>query len=299
VINKCPMTSPLTVSHANGQQVASTPMCDVHINGLPVVLTGHIIPELSIASLFAIVVLTKARCKVRFDKLKCTVRYNNKIILESGNDKATNLWMLPIGTQQSMTSHRNPVLIPSTAPGNVNAHAHHATTEIVFFMHTAQNKANSIQFAHQSLCSPRISTLLKAIRCGYLKGCPNLSAAGISKYFNLSSVTTKSHMKWPCMGIQSTRRTHIHAAAIPQEQDDPNDAAIVSVNQSGIISLDNSSVASTPPRPSNTNIIISDDELSEANIFCFAAFANKQTGTLYNDLTGAIQFMSLEGNIFF
>ncbi len=106
-------------------------------------------------------------------------------------------------------------------------------------------------------------------------------------------------MKWPRMGIRSTRRTHIHEAALPEEQDDPNDTNIVSVDQSGIISLDNSSVASAPPRPSDANIILSDNKSLEANIFCFAAFADKQTGTLYNDLTGAFPFMSLEGIVCF
>ncbi len=198
-----------------------------------------------------------------------------------------------------MTSHSNPVAIFLMAPGNVYSHSHHATTQRAFFTHNVRNKANSIWFAHQSLCSPRISTLLKAIRHNHLKGCPNLSAAGVSKYLNPSPATTKGHMKQPCMGIRSTRRTHIHTATLPQGQDDPNDTNIVSVNQLGIISLDNSSVASAPPRPSNANIIVSDDESSDANIFCFAAFSNKQTGTLFNDLTGAFLLMSLEGNICF
>ncbi len=35
--------------------------------------------------------------------------------------------------------------------------------ELGLFTHTVQTKANSIKFAHQSLCSPHISTLLKAI----------------------------------------------------------------------------------------------------------------------------------------
>ena len=37
-----------------------------------------------------------------------------------------------------------------------------------FFTHTIQTKANSIKFAHQLMCSPTISTLLKAIRRGFL-----------------------------------------------------------------------------------------------------------------------------------
>ena len=52
---------------------SSTHECDVHIDGLSIVLTGHIIPKLSIASLFGIRVLTAAGCKVRFDNPKCAV----------------------------------------------------------------------------------------------------------------------------------------------------------------------------------------------------------------------------------
>jgi hypothetical protein len=68
VVNKQPTTCLLGVSLADGSHVTLTHICNVHINGLPVVLTGHIILELSIASLVGIVVLTKAGCKVQFDK---------------------------------------------------------------------------------------------------------------------------------------------------------------------------------------------------------------------------------------
>jgi hypothetical protein len=80
-----------------------------------------------------------------------------------------------------------------------------ASTQIVFFMHTVRNKANSICFAHQSLCSPQISTLLKAIQRSYLKGCPNLTEHGVTKYLNLSPASAKGHMKKPCQGIRSTQ----------------------------------------------------------------------------------------------
>jgi hypothetical protein len=46
--------------------------------------------------------------------------------------------------------------------------------------------------------------------------------------------------------------------------------------------------------------MIEDDNISsDANIFCFATFADKQTGILYNDLTSTFPFMSLEGNMCF
>jgi hypothetical protein len=57
VINKRPTTQPLRVALADGPQVMSTHMCDIQIDGLPVTLMGHIIPNLSIALLFGIRIL--------------------------------------------------------------------------------------------------------------------------------------------------------------------------------------------------------------------------------------------------
>jgi hypothetical protein len=36
---------------------------------------------------------------------------------------------------------------------------------------------------------------------------------------------------------------------------------------------------------------------SIANVFCFGAFANKNTGVVYNNSTGNFPFMSLDGNV--
>jgi hypothetical protein len=82
-------------------------MCDIKIDGLPTVLTGHIIPDLSIASLFGIRVLTEAGCTVTFDKSNCVVRYNGAIILWGAKDPATDLWTLPLGSLKSTTSHQS------------------------------------------------------------------------------------------------------------------------------------------------------------------------------------------------
>ncbi len=48
----------------------------------------------------------------------------------------------------------------------------------------------------------------------------------------------------------------------------------------------------------NANVIEFNDN-SIANVFIFAAFADKRTGILYSDLTGTFLFMSLEGNVCF
>ena len=104
----------------------------------------------------------------------------------------------------SRTSHHITDMILLAAPVFADARANIAT-ERACFTHTVQTKANSIQFAHQSFCSPKISTLLKALWCGYLKGCPNLTAHGVTKYLKPSPATAKRHMKRPRQGIRSTK----------------------------------------------------------------------------------------------
>jgi hypothetical protein len=96
IINKCLTMCSLKVTLANGRQVVTTHMCNIHIDGLPFVLMGHNSPDLSIASLFGIQVLTDVGCDVTFDKHKCIVRYNVKIILSGDKDPSTDLWTLPL-----------------------------------------------------------------------------------------------------------------------------------------------------------------------------------------------------------
>ncbi len=42
-----------------------------------------------------------------------------------------------------------------------------------------------------------------------------------------------------------------------------------------------------------------DDDASIAKVFCFGAFADKQSGVMYNDLTGSFPFMTLDGSVCF
>jgi hypothetical protein len=306
-------------------------MCDIKIPGLPTTLIGHIVPELSIASLFGIRVLTEAGCTVKFNIEKCIVKYNGKIILMGMKDPTTDLWTLPIvgsaGKTSPMNTHdEQDAFEPLRDELMERANAACGTTtlsltvplctspqaytmggtanytlpnpppnEFGFFTHTIQTKANSIKFAHQSMCSPTISTLLKAIRRGYLDGGPNLSAKGVTRYFDPSPATAKGHMKRPHQGIRSTTAHRPHPP--PSGRQGPTvHAAPIADDDSWI---DNIFEPPVQARPFNHGpaVLVEDDNSSVGNIFCFAAFADKRTGLLYNDLTGSFPYMSLEGNV--
>ena len=45
------------------------------------------------------------------------------------------------------------------------------------------------------------------------------------------------------------------------------------------------------------NIIPHDDDASIANVICFGAFADKNTGVVYNDMTGNFPFVSIDGSV--
>ena len=78
--------------------------------------------------------------------------------------------------------------------------------DIAMFTHSISSRANAIKFADQSMFNPKISSPMKALRKGYLKGCPNLSEELVTKYLNPSPATAKGHMKRPKKGIRSTQK---------------------------------------------------------------------------------------------
>ncbi len=204
VINRRVATKPLTMNLPDGRKVKSMHVCDITIPGLPGTLTGHIIPALKTALLIGIHPLCKVGCKVVFDDVKCDVVYKGRVILQGYKDLSTDLWTLPIKIEGMRTtpSHKD---LPRPCPGI--GHAPHPPQDIsdrAAFLHPIRTQANNVKFAHQSLCNPKISTLLKATQQGFLKGGPYISVKLINKYLNPSPATAKGHMKRPCHGIQST-----------------------------------------------------------------------------------------------
>jgi hypothetical protein len=279
-------TDPFTINLPNGGIVCSMHVCDIVIPGLPTVLTGHIVPGLSMASLMGICVLCKAGCIVTFTDTTCEVRFGKKLILQGNKDPTTDLWTLPITPDAIHTGEGSVLgkdLVDQKNPTPVN---------IAAFSHSLRTRANAVKFAHQSLCNPKISTLLKALKQGFLKGCPNLSIDLVTKYLNASPATAKEHMKRPKKSIRSTTPKTKKAGANPTV---PQVLPLFNV---------------PPPYPGpaynavNSPNVINDDDsdsnnASIANIFCFGAFANKVTRVVYNDITRNFPFMSLDGSVCF
>jgi hypothetical protein len=298
---KCPATVPLTINFPDVKRVQSIHVCDIQIPGLPTVLTGHIVPSLCIASLIEIRLLCKAGCKIIFDNKKCDMVFDGVVILCGFKDPSTDLWTLPIPTK--VCTAPGPTVLPQPGPCKscaphlpMDTSDTHTGVTLATFMHSVQTWANALKFAHQSLCNPKISTLLKAIRQGFLKGCPNLSETLILKYLNPSLATANGHMKRPRHGIRSTRPkqkngTIILPAPVPQIA-----PPVLPLFAPDVIPAYPSPAHSVQP---GLNVIADDGNESIANIFCFGAFADKNSVIVYHDLTGLFPFMLFDGSICF
>jgi hypothetical protein len=116
-----------------------------------------------------------------------------------------------------------------------------------------------------------------------------MSVKLILKYLNPSAALAKGHMKRPRHGIRSTR------ARTPVKK---NDAHLQVEPVPVILPFDNAP-PEYQPLPPGPNLIANDEDQSIANIFCFGAFTDKQSGIVYHDLTGLFPFMSFDGSVCF
>ena len=215
VDNKRIATDPLTINLPDGKKVVSTHVCDIKILGLPAMLTGHIVPSLKVASLIGIRPLCKAGCKVVFDNEKCEVIFNNKVILTGHKDPSMDLWTLPLLTGRMWTSPTSDTVTRPTLPRPSHCigraphppkgpNGMHPGVNVAAFTHSVRTQANTVKFAHQSLCSPKISLLLEAV---HHRG----SSMGVSQYEGN-----------PCPKISKSKHSHgkrLHKAPTPTHQD--------------------------------------------------------------------------------
>jgi hypothetical protein len=104
-------------------------------------------------------------------------------------------------------------------------------------------------------------------------------------------------MKCPQHGIQSTTpkagtapAPHVAVITFP-----PAPVPSIHSNDSSVYITHNPIEVAMEPHL----IISDDDDESIANIFAFGAFADKNNGIVYHDLTGSFLFMSLDGSVCF
>jgi hypothetical protein len=126
--------------------------------------------------------------------------YNRKLILRGYKDPQTDLWTLPI-TSDTIKQQ-------STVGKDLENQKNPQPVHVAGFTHSVRTRANTVKFAHQSLCNPKISTLMKALKKGFLKGCPNMNENLVTKYLNPSPATATGTRNGPRRGLDPPQDHH-------------------------------------------------------------------------------------------
>ena len=255
-----PAISPLTVQIPNGERVTSTHTCNLDMPQLPQqARRGHIMPGLASHSLLSVTKLCNAGCKVNFSMIGCTISYRGQTVVCGKKCTTTGLWMIPL---TNTTPSLRPSLI-NDIPTSLNTEQLHSIQELASNVVQTNSMPELAMYYHQCLLSPPKSTLLKALANQPLTTFPGLDHNLISKHLPESTATDKGHMKRRRKNVRSTRN---------------NQQAIVDARYE---------VADMNP---------TQQMCSALDMFCFAALADANEGTMYTDLTGKFPVRSYKNN---
>jgi len=141
-------------------------------------------------------------------------------------------------------------------------------------VYTLPYRRNQLKYMHQTLINPPMETLIKAIENEQLEGFPFMKTKMVRKYLAPSPATSKGRMKRSRAGIRSTRKN-------------------VEAETTTDMTVEVEPV--TAPGQMQSHVIPDDNEGQISNVFCYAALADKISGTLYTDATGALPVRSING----
>jgi hypothetical protein len=229
----------------------STHVAELDIPSLPIAARRvHIVPALRTASLLSMGQLCDAGCVITFDATSVRVHRHHELLLTGARTQDTGLWHLSLAAPDPPP----PRLVP---PGP--ASLYHSYTAV----HSA-TPADLVAFAHAALFSPALSTLKRALECGYLPNFMGLTSKTLTKYPPRSVAMVKGHLDQVRKNQNSTK---------------PAPPALV------VPTLSTPDEAFSPSDPSNTR-----------SHHCFAAVVEPVTGQVHTDQTGKFVVASTNGN---
>ena len=261
VTNIRPATHPIKIKLPDGKCIMSTHTCNLDIPWLPAHMTeAHIVPGMAHSSLISIKKFCEGGCKVTYDEAEVRVLYKGKVILSGGRCKDTGLWLLPIAEKDEERRTKNTahaalnLQLPHANAGNTATHM--ATASV----YTLPYKQQQVKYMHQCFFNAPIPTLIKAIQNKQLTGFPCMTVKNIKRYLAPSPATPKGRMKRPRTGIRSTTTQQQREEVQKEEENENKDAAAVNNDRQA------------------RHMIPAEQEGN--NVFCYAALADKNDGTL-------------------
>ena len=180
-----------------------------------------------------------------FDDDECRVYFKNELVSVGGRDADTGLWQLPINpTGRAVQKSTVIDHLDLQMPSTQVNHAAHG-------LYTMPYKQNQLKYMHQSFFNLPIQRIIDTTMNDQLEGIPFLSNPElIRKYLPPSPATPKGRMRRHRKCLRSTRKK------VARKRE--------------VAAMRRAKKESEPHETNEAN-----------NTFCFAALADKQTGTIY------------------
>ena len=202
------------------------------IEGLPSnAKTAHEFPTMK-QNLLSVPLLCNANYITAFCKDKVLILKDNeklnkclkaeKPILEGKRDYSTNLWEIPVGTKTVESTPTQELTIARDMNNN------QCKMKIAHTVNSAyqQRSAAELQaFLHGTLCAPRVSTLIKAIKTDWLSTFPGISVKGVQRHLPKSTITAMGHLDKYRKNTRSTRKEKIDEL-MAEDDDDEDDVQL-------------------------------------------------------------------------
>jgi hypothetical protein len=212
-------------------------------------ITAHVFPDAVLdRSLISVADLCNQGYTATFTATDATISDGDRIVLRSTKHPAARLWpvLTPSGHHVLSTAADQPT--PS-----LHAAVHH------------QFDADFVHWVHRSLGCPPVSTLLKALRAGYLRTFPRITAHMVAANPPISAATARGHLDQNRQGQRPT-----------SQQPSPPSSPHVRVEE-----LEDDVLSADP----------ADDEP-----IIFSVDLSPQAQTIHTDLTGRFPVTSRSGN---
>jgi hypothetical protein len=193
-----PTLKPIHVMLPDGSSVTSTHTGKLNWPQIPEqARLVHVFPTFS-GSLISIGILCDCGLTVTYDKEKVVIKDANNIVMSGQRDPISRLWMLDLDSvsyssaNPSIDTVAAAVMIPPIVKTGTSTSTGLAISSKI------------VAFNHAAMFSPTISTLLEAIRRGFVD-LPGLTTELVSSHPPVSIATAKGHLDQVRQGQQSTR----------------------------------------------------------------------------------------------
>ena len=179
---------PITVHLPDGTTLETQQQGELQIENLTSpAATAHVIPHLK-HNLLSVGQLCDAGLTAFFSRNTVEIKRENQLILKGKRDYKNGLWSTTLPPQQSCN-----------------------------MTYMSKSTKDMIKFMYAALCSPALSTLIKAIQNNFLSTWPGLTVEAVKKYVTDSDAALKGHMDRVRKNLRSTKSNEIEDFCIAQE----------------------------------------------------------------------------------